>query len=59
MDGNHKKLRENSGKMMLKILYKPCVDVVGSANNKAKTLRMEHVKGRKFTEKNQKKRKIK
>ena len=24
MDGNHQKLRENSGKMMLKILYEPC-----------------------------------
>ena len=23
MDGNHQKLRENSGKMMLKILYEP------------------------------------
>ena len=27
------------------------VDVVGSVNNKARTLGMEHVKGRKFTEK--------
>ena len=27
------------------------VDVIGSANNKAKTMGMEHVKGRKFTEK--------
>ena len=25
MDGNHQKLRENSGKMMLKILYEPCL----------------------------------
>ena len=25
--------------------------MIGSANNKAKTLRMEHVNGRKFTEK--------
>ena len=24
MGGNHQKLRENSGKMMLKILYEPC-----------------------------------
>ena len=27
------------------------VDIVGSANNKAKTLGMEHIEGRKFTEK--------
>ena len=30
------------------------IDVVGSANNKAKTLRMEHVNGRKFTEEKKK-----
>ena len=24
MGGNHQNLRENSGKMMLKILYEPC-----------------------------------
>ena len=29
-------------------------EVVGSVNNKTKRLRMEHVKGRKFTEKNEK-----
>ena len=35
---------------MANVVYKSGhVDVLGSANNKAKTLRMEHVKGRKFT----------
>ena len=33
------------------------VDVVGSANNKAKTLRMGNVNGRKFTEKKKKEKK--
>ena len=28
MGGNHQKLRENSGKMMLKILYEPCLNTV-------------------------------
>ena len=27
MAGNHQKLRENSGKMILKILYEPCVEI--------------------------------
>ena len=31
--------------------------MVGSANNKAKTLRMEHVNGRKFAEKKKRRRK--
>ena len=26
MGGNHQKLREDSGKTMLKILYEPCID---------------------------------
>ena len=27
MGGNHQKLRENSGKMMLKIPYEPCLNL--------------------------------
>ena len=30
MDGNHQKLRKNSGKMMLKILYEPCIEMTAA-----------------------------
>ena len=35
MDGNHQNFRDNSGKMMLKIPYEPCLGGVGNVSTKS------------------------